>query len=96
MPSNDNQIKTIDFADHSVIADARFNRFDDEFIDKYFNDEGKKAIKAYIDTHTQAEVERVMPMRQTFAESREGEVFNDGYNEAIEDMKYCLKQKKGE
>ena len=57
MPSNDNQIKTIDFADHSVI-NVRFNRFDDEFIDKNFNDEGKKAIKAYIDTHTQAEVEK--------------------------------------
>ena len=35
------------------IADSRFNRFDDEFIDKWFNEQGKQAIQDYITLHTQ-------------------------------------------
>lgn len=30
------------------ITDNRFNRFDDELIDKYFNEKGKQAIEAYV------------------------------------------------
>lgn len=30
------------------LYDNRFNRFDDELINKYFNDEGKKSIEKYI------------------------------------------------
>ena len=37
----------------SSIMDSRFNRFDDEFIDKWFNEQGKQAIKDYITLHTQ-------------------------------------------
>lgn len=36
------------FADDAVITDKRFSRFDDEVIAKYFNDEGKQAIREYI------------------------------------------------
>lgn len=38
--------------DGANISDNRFGRFDDELIDKYFNEEGKKAIRAYIHTKT--------------------------------------------
>ena len=37
----------------STIVDSRFNRFDNEFIDKWFNEQGKQAIKDYITLHTE-------------------------------------------
>lgn len=39
---------TTDLFQGAVLADNRFSRFDDELIDKYFNDDGKAAIEAYI------------------------------------------------
>ena len=42
------------------IVDSRFNRFDDEFIDKWFNEQGKQAIRDYITLHTEKEVKRKM------------------------------------
>ena len=30
------------------IIDARFNRFDEELIDRYFNEKGKKEIQGYV------------------------------------------------
>ena len=42
------------------IAESRFNRFDDEFIDKWFNEQGKQAIQDYITLHTQKAVDNKM------------------------------------
>ena len=36
-----------DLSQGAAISDAKFNRFDEELIDRYFNDDGKKAIQAY-------------------------------------------------
>jgi len=39
---------TTDMLWDGAITESRFNRFDDELIDKYFNEEGKVAIEQYI------------------------------------------------
>lgn len=46
--SSELPITTDDLFQGAVLADNRFSRFDKELIDKYFNDDGKKAIKEYV------------------------------------------------
>jgi len=46
--SNADEIITADMLWDGAITESRFNRFDDELIDKYFNEEGKVAIEKYI------------------------------------------------
>jgi hypothetical protein len=43
--------------DDAQITDNKFSRFDDELIEKYFNDKGKKAIQDYIASYTSRAVE---------------------------------------
>jgi hypothetical protein len=43
--------------DDAQISDNKFSRFDDELIEKYFNDKGKKAIQDYIASYTNRAVE---------------------------------------
>jgi phage FluMu gp28-like protein len=38
--------------DDAQISDNKFSRFDDELIEKYFNDKGKKAIQDYIASYS--------------------------------------------
>lgn len=46
--SSEPPITTDDLFQGAVLADNRFSRFDQELIDKYFNDDGKAAIEALI------------------------------------------------
>ncbi len=39
------------------ISDNRFSRFDEELINKYFNEKGKKAIQEYITSQVSAQVD---------------------------------------
>jgi hypothetical protein len=46
--SNPKQVRRAIVMDDAQISDNKFSRFDDELIEKYFNDKGKKAIQDYI------------------------------------------------
>ena len=43
----EDEIQTFTIDSHNIVEN-RFNRFDDELIDRYFNEDGKAAIEKYV------------------------------------------------
>ena len=85
-------ITTDDLTQGMVLSDNLFNRFDDEIIDRYFNDDGKKAIQDYVESHTTKLLnEQLDRLYEELMEEGETVAYQWQIEEAIENERNKLK-----